>query len=551
MIRFLEKVKNLSPLIFLILIIVFPWFLKRGYLFFVDMSWGPHITIPEWTSNWFYFWVIIKILNFLIPADFLEKIFIVIVFGVVLFGGYKLGQSLTKIKTISFLSSAFSLFNPFVYDRVMYGQFGVVLGYGFFLAFFAYLIKYYFDLNEKLIFFAGLFAGLSILFSPHFIFFILLVYLVLGTLIVINNLNLRGKLFNFIKYSFLFFFIIIVINFNWLYGLFSREGNLKEFIEQEITEKDFLIFKTRGSNSFEIVKNVFLMSGFWGAEQFRYIPLKEIKPIWSFSFYLILIIIIWGLFSNFKDKEKRKLIFSLIFIFFISFVLAIGVALPIFAEITFFLSNYLPFYKGLRESQKWVAVIVTIYNIFFVYGLIELFKKEFINRNENLRIFLLVFLTWLIIFQAPLLINGTIEQIKPTNYPSDWNQINELIVEDSNCQKKILFLPWHLYMYFKWIGNIVVNPAPRFFTCPVIYGENMEFGGIYTQSLKPEQKKVENWLISFGNTDLLSRNDLNIGYIILAKEADWQKYLWVEKIINLKILKETENLKVYKVEELN
>jgi hypothetical protein len=225
--------------------------------------------------------------------------------------------------------------------------------------------------------------------------------------------------------------------------------------------------------------------------------------------------------------------------------------LPIFAEITFFLSNYLPFYKGLRESQKWVAVIVTIYNIFFVYGLIELFKKEFINRNENLRIFLLVFLTWLIIFQAPLLINGAIEQIKPTNYPSDWIQINELIVEDSNCQKKILFLPWHLYMYFKWIGNIVVNPAPRFFTCSVIYGENMEFGGIYTQSLKPEQKKVENWLISFGNTDLLSRNDLNIGYIILAKEADWQKYLWIEKIINLKILKETENLKVYKVEELN
>jgi len=545
--KLLERIKIFGPYLLLILIIVLPWITKRGYLFFVDLSWGPNIALPEWTSNWFYFWFIIKIFSFFIPADILQKIFIVIVFGVVLLGGYKIGESLTKAKNILFLSSAFALFNPFVYDRFMYGQFGVVLSYGFFLIFFAYLIRFYFEFQKKQVIFAGIFAGLSILFSIHFIFFIFLICLFLGVLILIKYGGSKENLSKIINYFFLFLLFILVINFNWLYGAFLGDESLKEFIATKITEKDLWAFRTRGYSYSEVLKNVFFMSGFWGSEQFRYIPLKDIKPIWGWSFYLLFLIIVLGLVVSFKDKEKLRLTIALIFVFIISFILAIGIALPITSKINHWLFDNFFFYKGLREPQKWVAVIVAVYLFFLVSGLIELFKNEIFNKNKKLMIFVLILITELIILQAPLLIKGGAGQIKALQYPKDWHEVENFIFKDSNCQKKILFLPWHLYMNFKWIGNIVVNPAQNFFRCSVIYGENMEFGEIYTQSLKPEQQDIEAWLNSFGNTDLLSKNSLNIGYIVLAKEADWEKYLWIENDPNLDILKETENLKVYKV----
>ena len=36
---------------------------------------------------------------------------------------------------------------------------------------------------------------------------------------------------------------------------------------------------------------------------------------------------------------------------------------------------------------------------------------------------------------------------------------------------------------------------------------------------------------------------------ILAKEVDWQNYLWIENYPSIKLIKETDNLKVYQVEK--
>jgi hypothetical protein len=553
----LDDVFKWFPYLVLVLVIVLPWFLRPGYLFFTDLSWGPNVVLPAWTSNWFYFWAAVKGLSFLISPDLLEKLFIAVVFGIVLFGGYKIAESLTQNKIILFLGSAFALFNPFVYDRVMYGQFGIVLAYGFFLAFFGYLIRYYFTLERRQIIFASIVAGLSILFASHFVFFVALVDLVFGILIFLKILSQKekkklGKIFALGLLSIL---IIIAINFNWLYGAFSGESKTLEFIKTKITEQDLRVFKTRGSTPFEVVKNVFLMSGFWGIEQFRYEPLQSIKENWGRSFYFLLPIIIWGFVVNFKDKEKRKLNIGLIFIFVISFVLALGIAFPVTSKITLWLFNNIPFYRGLRETQKWVAVLVAVYEILLVYGFIELFKRRIIIKYKEL---IIILLTGVIIFQAPLLIGGGAGQVGPVDYPKDWYEMNDFIVQkqklslrNQKCAERILFLPWHLYMNFKWIGNIVVNPAPSFFQCPVISGENMEFWEIYSQTLKDEQKKVQDWLSSFGQTDLLSKNELNIGYLVLAKEADWQNYLWIENHPELKLEKETENLKVYRVFSVN
>ena len=161
---------------------------------------------------------------------------------------------------------------------------------------------------------------------------------------------------------------------------------------------------------------------------------------------------------------------------------------------------------------------------------------------------------------------GGAGQVKPRKYPSDWYEVNEFIkskvqkaksqksrkpesqkIKSQKCNEKILFLPWHLYMSFKWIGSIVANPAPKFFECPVIYGQNMEFGGIFGHSVGKDEKRAERWVFSVGRTNLLQENKINIGYVLLAKEVNWKNYLWLGNHPNLKFVKETKNLILYKV----
>jgi len=502
--------------------------------------------LPVWTSSWFYFWAIIKGLSFLIPVDLLEKLFLMAVLAIVLFGGYKLAQNFTKNKALLFLGSAFALFNPFIYDRLMYGQVGVILGYGFFLAFFGYLLSFYLTKLRKQFFFSSVFAGLAILFSPHFLFFVGLSYFVFGLLIFIKDWGNKTELWKIAKYLALSIIIIGAINFNWLLGIVAGNSQMENSIKETITKQDLQAFRTAGGADLGVIENVFLMSGFWGAEQFRYEPLQNIKGNWGRSFYLLLPIIILGLIYNFKEKKKRGLTIGLISFYLAAFILALGIALPITSKITLWLFNNVPFYKGLREPQKWVAVMVAVYEVLLVCGLNQLLKRDIVIKNKGL---LTVLLTFIILLQAPLMVWGGAGQIKSVNYPRDWYEVNEFIAKEINCKTKILFLPWHSYMNFNWAGKIIANPAPKFFNCPVIYGQNMEFGGIFGHNADLDEREVEKWVLNVGRTNLLEENKLNINYIILAKEVDWQNYLWLGNHPNIELVKETDNLMVYRTKK--
>ncbi len=146
--------------------------------------------------------------------------------------------------------------------------------------------------------------------------------------------------------------------------------------------------------------------------------------------------------------------------------------------------------------------------------------------------------------------NGFAGQIKPTDYPNDWYEINNYLNDDKQ-DFKVLFFPWHGYMNFKWVNNTdkrIANPARNFFDKEVIAGTTVELGGIYRQDNNPDQIYVDNLLKrkdeikNFG--ELISI--LNVKYIILTKEVDYKRYKFLFNQTDLDIIKETQNLYVFK-----
>ncbi len=115
----------------------------------------------------------------------------------------------------------------------------------------------------------------------------------------------------------------------------------------------------------------------------------------------------------------------------------------------------------------------------------------------------------------------------------------------------VLFLPWHLKADYSWLKNRdkrLTSPAQAFFSKPVIHGENIELGTIYTQSQDPIQhyikflfqnrRKIEN----FGELMI----PINVKYIILAKDSDYKSYDFLYHQEDLELVRETAHLVLFK-----
>lgn len=535
-----EKTKEYLPYVGVVLAVILPWFFNSEYLFFTDFVWGPNMNL-DWTSNWFLVNVLVTILSFIFSVSFLEKIFIGFTIFTILWGGRKLACYFTEDKLTVFIISLFALFNPFVYDRMMYGQGNVVLSFGFLLFAVAYLLSYLDSRENKTMIYFGVFSALALQFSSHSVFFIGLIFLLF--------LFLYYKKWGFsdwkpfLKNIFIAGALCLIINANWITADLLGKTSKLNFVESGITNQDLIAFKTAGSSNIKVFKNVLLMSGFWGKDQNRYMDLTKAEGNWGHSFLLILPFILYGAFVGIRKKETKLLSIGLLVIFVISVVLASGINLSYFKNITYWMFEHVPFYKGLRETQKWVAVVIFVYLFFLSIGLKSFIEAKMFSMHKRK---LLVSLGAVIIMQAPFLLWGFYDQIKPTSYPDDWQMVNQ----ELNCEKgeKILFLPWHLYMRFLWAEKVIGNPAQAFFECPIISSTAMEWGGIYDNSGNVNSKKVEDWLNREGGTDLLRDKILNIKYIILAKEADWGKYIWLELLNGVHLKENTTTLRVYEVQ---
>jgi hypothetical protein len=557
-----------SPVLF----VLAPVFFTKGYLFFTDFVWGPHLTY-SWGTSAFLSNVVIKGLSFVLSVDLIEKLYITVCLGLVLWGGRKIAGLFLDNGWLVFVASLFALFNPFVYDRAMYGQFGIVAAFGLMLLGIGFLIEYlvappkrdiHSSRSESVdpglrredekksiwrIFFAGLAFAFSVQFAPHFLFFIAAFYLfVFLPMFFVGKREAAGGIKSaaaeIIKISVIIAVIALVLNANWIIGGITGKSAMGEFISTGITAQDLAAFQTSGKTGVGALANVLMMSGFWGKDQFRYADLTTFADNWGRSFFLLLPLILWGFVAGLRSKKYRYLTVGSALLFAVSVVLAAGIRIPVGRELTYFLFDHLPFYKGLRESQKWVSVTAAIYLIFLSVGLRELFATKIVQRNAFV---MKLFVGAIIVMQAPLLLFGFRGQVTPTQYPSDWYAVNDYIVHDSGCAGETLFLPWHMYMSFSWLGRIVANPAPAFFQCPVVSGTDMEWGEISDNSQSPEGQAVENWLNAGGATDLLRNGAWNIRYVILAKELDWGSYVGIGSNPELRLVMETATMKVYKV----
>jgi hypothetical protein len=486
--------------------------------------------------------LLIQTTSSIIPMWVIEKIILLSIFVIPLYSIYKF------IQIDSFYGKAYGyllyILNPFVYVRLLSGQWFILLAYSLLplaLSSFINLLKDVSKRNLIKTLFLVTFIGI---FNVHILFLFAIISLISLFLEVIRS---RKKIV--LKYMALLSILYILINSYWLIPVLTT----KNINVAQISTYDIFAFAPKIS-AFNALFTTASMYGFWRE---GYVYAKDFIPYWYLLFFFILYLAIYGLISNYRNKKTEAYTKILGVTAIIAMILGAGVHGP-FSSVFEYLFDNIFFFRGLRDSHKFVALIVLAYAYLGALGVAEFEKiaryeksAHSIIRVKTILVSAVIILALITPFVYSLtMFNSFWGQIKSTDYPKDWYETNEFLNQDKQ-DFNVLFLPWHLYMDFHWVPNTnkrIVNPASSFFNKPVIQGENIEMGSIYSQSTNPTQRYIESLL---SNRDKITNFGeliipLNVKYVLLTKEVDYKKYSFLFNQTDLKLIKETENFYIFK-----
>lgn len=527
--------------------------LRIGYILSLDMVFTPHLSFTNnlyglsenlWTVTTTPLFLLMQGASQIIPGWLVQKFILFLIFFLAGLGMHRL----FPIKGIgAYFAGIFYMINPFTYTRLIAGQWGVLAAY----ALIPFAVRAFISLVEdgslRKAIKVAILTTLVGIFAIHGLFFIFLAYFIIFVVKLLRERKQRSVMSRVGKYVGISALMFLGLNMYWLVPTFTATETALE----QMGQQDILVFAPQATSSLGVTFDVASMHGFWRG---GYLHIKDFVAYWWIFPIFIIFLTIYGFISRFKDKDTGWLVKSLTIIGVASFVLALGAGSKFTSPIFTWLFYHFPFFKGLRDSQKFVGLLCLCYAYLGGLGLNSLFHTMKAQRKEILRIG-----AWTLIFFAlitPLYysfpIFGTHGQLKTTDYPQEWYEVNHHLNEDKE-DFNILFLPWHLYIDYSWLPNEdqrLACPASHFFDKPVIYGDNMEIGNIYSESTNPISQYIEFLLQKGDEIDNLGEllAPLNVKYVLLVHEVDYIHYNFLHQQKDLTVELEQEGLTLFRNE---
>ena len=499
--------------------------------FFGLYEWYPSATMP---SDF-----IVSLLNGLVPAWVWQKAALLLTFFLAGWGAHRL----FPVKGLpQYYAGILYMINPFTAVRFFAGHWGLLAGY----AITPFAIKAFLDMlesnNTKDIIKVVIFTTLAGLIQIHTVFLLILAYSVLFAGRLIHLRHDRTGILRQLKSAGIAAGLFLCLNLYWLVPSLTAEGT----IVQQTSPAELSLFAPHATSRFGVAFDLASMHGFW---RVGYVFSKDLIPCYWLFFLFILYFTICGIICGEKKStlhsEKHEVAKRVSISFFIlaviSLFLAMGAAVDFTRLVFSWIYDNIPFFSGFRDSQKFIALLCLFYSYAGALGLSAiigmLWQKRKLARTACIAMALVAILTPPAYAST---IFGTYGQLKVTDYPREWYEVNDYLNQDKS-DFNVLFLPWHHFMDYSWLPNAqkrLGNPTHIFFDKPIISGDNLEVPGLYSQSVNPVSKYVEFLLGRGGDVRNLGEllAPLNVKYVILVKEVDYESYDYLYRQDDLGVL---------------
>ncbi|HKU18914.1 MAG TPA: hypothetical protein VJP80_06610 [Candidatus Saccharimonadales bacterium] len=511
--------------------IVLPW-LRPGYILTLDMVFTPHLRMPTTVNNNYLFGVLLHVLNSVVPSQIIQKLLLAATFFLAGASMHYLARGLRASIIGCYAAGVFYAVNPFTYDRLMAGQYLLLLGYALVPLFVRQLMRFLETPRQRQVVWVGaIAAGISIV-SLHVAVMLAICTGVAACIWLVRSdaTEARRLLGGLTAAAGIF----VVLSSYWLLPLALGKGSTATQLAQ-FSAQDTTAFATIGSNPVEKVANLIRLQGFWAEDRDQYRNPQSVVPAWGLIALVILIVVGLGWVQLWRIG-RRHVVFLCSVLMVLGVALAAGLGSGSLAHI------------GFRESQKFALFVAVGYGIGLGFGVPVVIHGLARRYNRGAVLVATSVSLCLPLAFTPTLLWGAWAQLTPRQYPASWTQANQLLDQQAD-QRYTIFLPWHLYMWYGWSGRIIAAPAPAFFDTPVIVSDNPEFNGAGRSMTTPIKQQLDHILAAAPKRqDLgLELAQLHVRYIILAREDDYQSYHYLDMQPDLARVFTSDTLDVYRV----
>ena len=538
------------------LAIVGPW-LRPGYIFATDFSGPRYFPLPTEATSFAPLQIVLALLARVLPGDVVGKVLILAIFFVAAFCAYQAAP--TQSLTARAAASVVYTFNPFVYDRISYGQLTVLAGYAL-LPLVALALRRLLahpDLRSALGL-AAVFAAIGAV-DIHFI----VIATALSVCLVGAYVLLEGHAIAYIKRlgSRLLIAIgsFLVVGAYWILP-FLLGTSLEARTLNQIGDADLRAFSTTTDDQLGLVANILGLHGFWAEQTHRYVPLKLFVPLWPLILLVLLAMCLVGAYAGVRAAKSssptgtRALVIGLGIAAALSLLLAMGVSESHTAALVGWMDAVMPQYRGMRDAGKWISVLALTYSQLVALGAAAMLTWSRARiTTESVRETVIAAITAAAI-AAPLyygngLLYGAHDQIRPSSYPVGWYAADRVLAADPNPGRTV-FLPWHGYLALSFVRNtdrVVGNPAPLFFSVPVVASQDVEIPGVRPPTDDPDQALIPRLVAAGPQADwaaaLATRG---FKYLLVAREADWKSFTYFDETAGLQPVGDFTSILVYR-----
>lgn len=516
--------------------------LRGGYILTLDLVFTPKLRMPTTITSSYLLHALFRALNVFLPSQLIEK---GMLFAILLLAGtglyylvLDLDHSRDRFVYFGALTGGiFYVINPFVYDRLMAGQYNVVFGYALLPWFIGALLRFVTIPSCSSSVAVAIWALVISIVSIHAIGFMLLI--IGATLIIYGWHRYHDAIWRIqvLKLGSFALAIFLVMSSYWLVPLMMGK-NATALNINGYGANDLTAFATGGNGLLGKAAEILRLQGFWAEHRDLYTLPQSHVALWPLVTVLVLLLVMGGAISYWRNGD-RKLVLLFVTSGVFAGILALG-------TMDTWLVSHVALYAGYREPQKFVAILALSYAVFIARS-VKVVLKYCYQQGSTLYLTFAIVLVMLI----PAVWTSTMfwafnEQLVVTQYPADWFSVNRrLDAEHNNFQT--LFLPWHLYMFYGFAGRIIANPAPAFFDKSVIVSDNPEFKNASYTNRTPATRQLDLMIPKASSSKHLGGQlaILDIKYVILAKEDDANSYAYLQQQQDLKLVSKSDTLDLY------
>ena len=503
-------------------------FLQRGWLFLLDWQRGPHVPVPS--ALWGLDGGVLAAVPFLVAARAVGELtdpsvlgwlplLAAIVVACVSAGALVGGPGSRRVP-----AGVLYAVNPFVFERAFAGQVAFLLGYALLPLAVRSLLR-----AEHAEAWAArlrpvLWITALVALAPHFAWMVaVLCVVVLATRRRRRTLTWLAALAA----------AAVVANAYLVLPTLGRPPPV------DVGRADLAAFRTSGDGAVGALVEVVGLHGFWRADIAR--PRDDV-PAWPLFAAAVLVVAGVGAARAWRGGGAgRRLVTVVGGSGALGAVLALGDQGP--TGVAFrWLFHTVPGFEVMREPQKFAALLALAYAALFGLGAQLLVEGA---RRRGARAAWTAAVVLLPVATAPTLLWGFGGRVEVGRYPDSWGEADRLM---GDGPERILFLPWHQYLAFPFTDRVVANPAPLAFRRDVIAGDNVELPGLRSASNSPRSAYLE-FLYAAGPR-LRSFGQLvaphGVGYVVLAKTADWPSYGWLDRQVDLEKVLDRAEIAVYR-----